>query len=112
MGSGDEYRPPRAPERPSPPFAAKELLERGRLDFVGHISSEEAQWDYLVGMSLCEEYGIELGAALLTRWFETGPSVAGKRATEYVEAIKAGREIRERVTVAKRGYGSKGGDDS
>lgn len=99
-------------ERPSPPFAAKELLEAARLDFVGNLRDEEAQWDYLVAYSLCDEYGIEIGGDLLQRWFETGPSVGGKRATEYVEAIRAGREVRERVTVQKRRGGSRGGEDA
>jgi hypothetical protein len=115
MGGGDlgEERWRREPssERPSPPFAAKELLEQARLDFIANIRDEEAQWDYLVAFSLCDEYDVVIGTDLLQRWFETGPSVGGKRASEYVEAIRAGREVRERVTVQKRRGVGRGGED-
>lgn len=90
-------------ERPNPPFAARELLEQGRLDFVAELPSEEAQWDYLVGMSLCKDYEIVDGESLLTRWFQTTPSVKGTRAAAFVDAIKSGRELKERVTVQRGG---------
>jgi hypothetical protein len=100
-----------AAQRPIPPFAARELLESARLDFVNELPSEEAQWDYLVGMSLCDEYDIGVGEDLLKRWFETNPSVKGKRAASYVDAIKAGRELKERVTVQRPGRMERGERD-